>query len=168
MIDLIVLLFFVVFLVSLLLSSFFGYWIHRALHSKWLRLLNRGHLEHHLEHYPPGRLISDEYRHAKWFNSGPFLFTPPLLVLLAVTGGLLWLFGLPLWMLGVFGATMVGFGLINDAIHDSFHLSGTWLRHFKFWGKLRAQHFAHHHDMKRNFGIVSFEWDKLFKTHKEV
>jgi sterol desaturase/sphingolipid hydroxylase (fatty acid hydroxylase superfamily) len=156
------------FLVSLLISSFCGYWIHRGLHSRRLSFINKGHMEHHLQHYPPKRLVTDKYLRAKWFNSGPFLFTPPFVILLAVFGGLLWLLGLPMWCLAIFGPVMLAYGLFNDAVHDSFHVKNTWLRFLPFWTKLREHHFLHHHDMKRNFGIISFEWDRVFKTFKRL
>jgi sterol desaturase/sphingolipid hydroxylase (fatty acid hydroxylase superfamily) len=157
-------LFLLVLLVSLVVASFFGHAIHWSLHRSWTGPAHRGHMEHHLELYPVGKLTSDRYRPAKWFHRGPLLFTPPLIVILGVTGGLLWCIGAPFWVLGVFGASLVGYGLFNDWFHDSFHLRKHRLMRFRWYRRLRKLHYLHHHDMGVNYGIVSFAWDRVFGT----
>src|SRR6201987_6288020 len=42
-------------LTSCLLAEFFGYWLHRLLHSDRIPLLRRGHLIHHFLIYGPGQ-----------------------------------------------------------------------------------------------------------------
>jgi sterol desaturase/sphingolipid hydroxylase (fatty acid hydroxylase superfamily) len=157
-------LFIVTLLVSLVLASFFGHWIHYALHQPWTGPAHRGHMEHHLSLYPPGKLTSDKYLSSKWYHNGPLLFTPPLVFLLLVFGGILWLCHAPLWMLLVFGVSLVGFGLVNDACHDSFHQRKHWLNRYTWYKRLRKLHFRHHRDMSCNFGIMSFAWDRVFGT----
>lgn len=149
---------------SLLVASVLGHAIHWALHQRWTGPAYRGHMDHHCKQYPPHRLTSSRYLAAKWYNAGPFLFTPPLVIILGAVGGLMIWFGVPLWALVVFGTTLVGYGLFNDWIHDSFHIDFHWLSGLQWYDRLRALHFVHHHNMRKNYGIVSFVWDKIFGT----
>lgn len=157
-------LFIIVLVASLVAASFFGHLIHWSLHQPWTGPGHRAHLEHHLEHYPPGHLTSDDYKHSRWYHNGVFLFTPPLVFLLAVFGSILWLCHAPIWMLAVFGASLVGFGLTNDYFHDSMHYRKHWLQRFRWYRQLRVEHFKHHHAMGTNYGILSFFWDRVFGT----
>jgi len=149
-------------LASFVIASFFGHVVHWAIHQKWAGPAYKGHMEHHLDLYPVGKLTSDKYRTAKWYHSGPLLFTPPLLVILAVFGGLLWVLGAPHWMVGVLGICIIAFALFNDYVHDSFHVRKHAWGHFKWYKRLRRLHFLHHHDMTVNYGIISFVWDRVF------
>lgn len=158
--------FIVVVLASFVITTFFGHVIHWALHQRWTRLFYRSHMEHHLMQYPPKSLTSSTYRLPSRGATGFVLFTPAFLVILGVTGGLLWLFGLPLWILAVLGPVMLGYGLFNDHVHDEFHIEGSWLNRFKWYKRLQAAHFAHHRNMKIHYGIVSLFWDKVFGTYR--
>lgn len=159
--------FLLVLFASLVIASLFGHLIHWVIHQRWSGPFHRSHMEHHLELYPPGDLLSETYRASKWYHSGTFLFTPPLVVILAVTGGLSWWAGVPLWALVTFGTTLVGFGLLNDFVHDNSHVRGHWLNRFAWFRKARDIHFVHHRNMRKNFGIFYFGWDKLFGTYRE-
>src|ERR1700745_3559683 len=46
-----------------LLAEFFGYWLHRLLHSDKIPFLSRGHLIHHLLIYGPGQPIVHDHYH---------------------------------------------------------------------------------------------------------
>lgn len=159
--------FITVFLVSLVIATFFGHFIHWALHQRWTGPAYRGHMEHHLELYPPGNLTSEKYRSAKWYHSGPFLFTPAAIVILGTVGGLLWALETPLWAIVVFGVTLVGFGLLNDWVHDSQHVTNHWASRFEWFRRARTLHFKHHRNMKSNFGIMFFGWDRVFGTFRK-
>lgn len=161
------LLFFIVLFVSIVLASLFGHGIHWALHQRWLGPAHRGHMEHHLQLYPPSSLISTAYKAAKWHHRGPVLFTPAFLVILGAAWGLSSALGAPLWIAATFGAVMLVFGLFNDLVHDSFHVDSHFLqRALPDYARMRERHFIHHRNMRRNFGIVSFVWDRVFGTLK--
>lgn len=159
-------LFVFVLLLSLVVASFFGHAVHWALHQKWSGFFNRGHMQHHNELYPPGKLVSDEYRQPKWHNNGLFLFTPPTLVILGAAGGLLRLCGAPWWALAVLGTVIIGFAFANDYVHDSYHLRRHWLNEFRWYRSARILHFLHHSSTDKNFGIFFFGWDSVFKTFR--
>lgn len=160
--------FLVVFLFSLFVATLLGHCIHWSLHRKWTGPAHRSHMEHHLVLYPPESLTSKAYKKAKWYHSGPFLFTPAFLIILGAAWGLTCLLGLPFWALLTFGATLASYGFFNDWAHDSFHVDGHVLERLSTWRRLRNLHFIHHVDMNKNFGIVNFAWDKVFKTFKGV
>ncbi len=151
---------------AVVLGSLAGYWIHRALHQPWTGPFHRGHMEHHEILYPANRLTSDRYEVAKWYNSGPVLFTPGAILLLIVGALATWILGVTLWHFASFGVGLIGFGLLNDWVHDSFHLRRHFLQRFSCYRSLRRLHFLHHVDMEANFGIVSLHWDSVFKTMK--
>lgn len=161
-------LFVLVLFASLVVASFFGHVVHWILHQKWAGAFHRAHMDHHLTQYPPGRLASDRYRSAKWYRGGPFLFTPPLVVILVSTGGLLWRLGAPFWCIWVFGAVVVGFGLFNDYVHDAYHLQSHRLNRFGWYKRGRRLHFYHHVHMDKNFGIVFFFWDRVLGTTRKA
>lgn len=150
----------------LLLAGLFGHLVHWALHQPWAGVFHRAHMDHHLVQYPPGDLTSDRYRTVNWRHSGTFLFTPPLLAILGAVGGLLWGLGAPAWVLVTLGITLVGFGLVNDYVHDSFHVRRHPLNRYGWYRRLRRLHFVHHVDMGSNYGIVTMVYDRVFGTFK--
>jgi sterol desaturase/sphingolipid hydroxylase (fatty acid hydroxylase superfamily) len=157
-------LFIVVLVGSIIIASFFGHAVHWALHQPSTRFAHRAHMQHHMVHYPMGRLVSDEYIKSKWRESGPLLFTPPLLIILCGFGGLLWVLRAPHWTVWVLGIVLVGFGLLNDYIHDVLHIRRHPLLRFRWYREMRKLHFLHHFDMRCNFGIFNFTWDSVFGT----
>ncbi len=152
--------------IAVTLGSLAGYWIHRALHEPWTGPFYRGHREHHEELYPTTRLTSERYEVSKWYNSGPVLFTPGAILLLIVGALVTWILGISMRHFVAFGVSLVGFGLLNDYIHDSFHLRKHFLQKFSYYRKLRRLHFLHHFNVEKNYGIVSLHWDAVFKTKK--
>ena len=152
---------------SVVVGSFVGYFYHRLIHFKWTGPLHEGHMEHHLVMYPPSRLTSETYEIRKWYNSGPILFTPAALVLVGLAAVACWFLGISMWTFIAFGVGLIGFGFLNDYVHDSFHLREHWLQKFPYYRKLRRLHFKHHVDMAKNYGIVALQWDDVFKTKSE-
>lgn len=62
---------------------------------------------------------------------------------------------------------MIIVGLIHDVVHDSFHVKKHFLsRVIPTYEIMRRYHFIHHVNMKKNFGIYSFVWDRIFQTFK--
>lgn len=153
----------VIFLVSFIASSLIGHWVHLLLHQPFMRWFYRAHLQHHVL-YPHGDVTSERYRKASWFNSGPFLFTPPFLFIIIVFGGLALLANISPWFVADVAAGLIAFGLVNDLIHDSFHLDSCWLQRYAWYERLRGLHFVHHKNPKRNLGIATLVWDRTLGT----
>ena len=151
--------------VTFVVVSFMGQVMHWVLHQKWSGFMNETHMEHHLVLYPMGSLVSEKYKTAGK-RSGTFVFTIALSPLL-LTPFVLGLLGVLTWptTLACFGL-MVGYGLLNDAIHDSFHITRSVWRWWPGYKRLRRLHLLHHNDMTKNYGIFMFVWDKLFRTYQ--
>lgn len=152
---------------SVVVATLIGHVVHWMLHKRWSGPFFRGHMEHHLDHYPPGALVSPAYKVPKWHRSGPVLFTPAFLIIVAAAGGLTYLLSLPLALMVTFGVTVLLFGLLNDAVHDSFHVEKSVFHKLPGFASMRASHFLHHHNMRKNFGIIVFAWDRVFGTFRE-
>jgi len=154
-------------LVTYFLTSLLGYVVHWAIHQPWTGRAYRAHRAHHIDLYPPGKLISDAYRNAGGQSTVyTFLlaFTPILLLPIV-----LWAIGWFTFMHAFAAVAAMGIvGLMNDIIHDSFHVKNHWLsRITPGYDHMRQLHFVHHVNMKRNFGIYSFIWDRVFRTFKQ-
>ncbi len=158
--------FLVVFFLSFVSATFLGHVVHWSLHQRWMGPFKKGHMQHHIELYPPGDLVSEKYRTAKWYNSGPLLFAPAFVVIMFVAGLVTWSLGWPAWVTITLCANLLGFGFFNDFIHDSFHIQNHWMSRFGWWRRSKDSHFLHHVNMKKNYGIFLFVWDQAFRTFK--
>lgn len=149
------------------LTSLLGYVVHLAIHKPWAGRAYHAHRAHHIDLYPPGRLISDTYLGAsKQSTVYTFLLAFMPLLLIPVV---LWLVGWFSWSMALSAVLTMGVvGLFNDIIHDSFHIRGHWLRRLvPGYEQMRHLHFIHHVNMRKNYGIYSFTWDRIFGTFRE-
>jgi len=155
-------------LFSSILTTFLGWAIHWMLHQHWSWVFHDAHMNHHQIQYPPTNFLSqDKYRDAGKDNTAYFFigaFVPVIagIVCLIVFHWISILVGLSMLL------TMSGWGLLYNYLHDQFHIANSWCHRIPYFTKLRALHFIHHLDMNLNFGIVLFQWDKLFKTFENV
>lgn len=148
---------------SVLVTSTFGYWMHRILHKEWMGRLHRSHMAHHEQHYPSHDFSSDVYREAGKDNTtwtfvvlgSPIILTPIVLWCLHVVDG-----ATMLSMLS--GVGLVGF--LNIYVHDWLHLNVHATHRISHVRRLIAIHRVHHEDMGKNFGIYSFVWDRICGT----
>lgn len=138
-----------------------GYAFHRFLHTEAAGRLNRAHMNHHLQQYPPQDFTSDVYRSA----GGDTTLYPFLVGGVALAGLLCWL--LPLAYALPLLAELAFVGWLNNAAHDATHLRVHWLMSFRVYRRWRARHRVHHFDMTRNFGVVTFVADRAMGTYQE-
>lgn len=150
---------------GLFLASFFGYWMHVCFHKhNWFsKAFYNAHMNHHLINYPSTNFLSETYRDSGK-DKGNFWFALAFSPIVAGVA-LLAIFG----CIGVFVAIacvlgMAIWGLVNDYVHDQFHLSTTWLNRFACFKRWQELHYIHHLDMNLNYGIIMFMYDKIFKT----
>lgn len=138
-----------------------GYGVHRFLHHHWAGRLNRAHLNHHQQQYPPERFLSDRYRSAG-ADSTLYPFAVGGLALAVVLFSCLpWAYALALTL------ELAAVGAANNYVHDATHVRGHWLARFRFFRRWRNLHRVHHADMTRNYGIVTFFTDRALRTHQE-
>ncbi len=157
-------------LISYIVVSLFGYVVHWALHQSWAGPFNQAHMTHHLKMYPPSDFTSTVYRNAGK-DSTPKFFALAALPLI-LTPIILGILGTLPWALAVTALVIEGLmGLLNDRLHDYFHISNHWLSRLPGFRLIFAKwvdlHYLHHVDMSKNYGIFTFHWDRLFKTFWE-
>jgi sterol desaturase/sphingolipid hydroxylase (fatty acid hydroxylase superfamily) len=158
---------FLTLLISYIFISFFGYLAHWALHQKWMGFFNIAHMTHHLKMYPPEDYTSDVYRHAgkdstpRYFIGlvSPLIIGPIILGILGV---------LPFSVVAVILGMEAALGFLHNYIHDTFHINNHWMNRipvlrdiFHKWNRL---HYLHHVDMRKNYGIFLFHWDRILGT----
>lgn len=157
----------VVAFVTYWLTSLLGYAVHWAIHKRWSGPFNKSHMAHHVRLYPPGDLESPEYRSAG-SEASTFTFIIAFLPVMSIP--------VLLWYLNVISIVhaiaaiiiMIIVGVVSDVIHASFHVTDHWLsRMIPCHARMKELHFVHHRNMRKNFGIYSFLWDRLFKTLKQ-
>jgi sterol desaturase/sphingolipid hydroxylase (fatty acid hydroxylase superfamily) len=163
-----------------LLAEFFGYWLHRLLHSDKIPFLSRGHLIHHFLIYGPGQPMRlDEYHDAtdnrfSVGNIGLEWIAPSAMILAALCGAMR-LAHLPALYQSMALVTLIAWPLFMFSyLHDRMHLSNFWMERtpvLRFWFRAaRRLHDIHHHAvddngrMDTNFGIGFFLFDRIFRS----
>jgi sterol desaturase/sphingolipid hydroxylase (fatty acid hydroxylase superfamily) len=166
--------------ISCLAAEFFGYWLHRLLHSDKVPLLSRGHLIHHFLIYGPGQpMRRNHYQDAtdNRFAVGNIglEWLVPSAILLAALWALMMLLRIPALYQSIALATLILWpAFMFSYLHDRMHLSEFWMAqnpvlHSWFRGARRL-HDIHHHAvddngrMDTNFGIGFFVFDRVFRT----
>lgn len=159
----------IIFLVTVIGTTFFGYWAHKSLHLKLMSFFSKSHTVHHDQLYPITDFKSDKYRSAGKDSTVIFFAIASLPVLCIPS--ILSLFGI-ISLLEAFIAVllMVFIGWLHDYVHEAFHIINHWMNGLplvsKYFQKLEKLHYLHHVDATKNFGILTFVWDRLFHTMK--
>jgi sterol desaturase/sphingolipid hydroxylase (fatty acid hydroxylase superfamily) len=167
-------------MISCLLAEFFGYWLHRLLHSDKIPLLSRGHLIHHFLIYGPGQPMRQEKYHDatdhrySLGNIGLEWLLPSAMIFAALWAAMSLARVPALYQITAL-ATMVVWPLFMFSyLHDRMHLSDFWMERtpiLRSWFRAaRKMHDIHHHAvdnngrMEANFGIGFFLFDRIFLT----
>jgi sterol desaturase/sphingolipid hydroxylase (fatty acid hydroxylase superfamily) len=167
-------------LISCLLAEFFGYWLHRLLHSDKIPLLSRGHLIHHFLIYGPGQPMRLEKYHDATdhrFSVGNIglEWLLPSAIILAVVSAAMRLVHLSALHQIIALATLVVWPIFMFSyLHDRMHVTNFWMERvpiLRLWFRAaRRRHDIHHHAvddngrMEANFGIGFFLFDRVFRT----
>lgn len=157
----------IVIIATFILTNLFGYVVHWALHQSWSGSFNESHMTHHLKLYPANDFLSDVYREAGK-DATPKFFVIAAIPLISLPI-ILYLFGLlSVWVMIISIVEMFTIGLLDNYLHDAFHIKNHWMnkvpiinKYFAAWERL---HFLHHVNMNYNFGIFNFMWDKIFSS----
>jgi len=165
---------------SCLLAEFFGYWLHRLLHSDKVGFLSRGHLIHHFLVYGPGQPMRHSHYHDATNNrfsvgNVGLEWLMPSALLLGVVCLILFLFHVPAFYQFLTVAVLIGWPIFTfNYLHDGMHLSDFWMARQplcrRWFLAARRLHDIHHHAvnedgrMDANLGIGFFFFDRLFHT----
>jgi len=158
---------------TLVYTELVGYVVHRLLHAGSLGRLSDLHDKHHLEVYPSeGPFRTETYLYpersgilkkigAEWFFPLASISIPTLILLFFIGVS-------PWYLLFAVGISSFWAWLAFAYMHRSFHLKEFWMTKnyiSKSWyTELRRLHDIHHIDMKKNYGITFFWYDKLLET----
>lgn len=156
-------------ILSYLITTLFGHTVHWALHQPWSGKVNRAHMTHHIKLYPPSDYVSETYRDAGK-DSTPKFFAIAALPLI-LTPIILWAMGLlPLSLMITVIVVEGVMGFLHNYLHDAFHIKNHWLYGMplvrKYFSRLVELHYQHHVNLKSNYGIFSFHWDRIFRTFR--
>ena len=162
-------------------AEFYGYWLHKLLHSEKIEFLSRGHMVHHLVDYGPGKplrpgpdyIVSARNRF-NIFGIG-MEWILPIGAAMGVVLGAMNAAGIGALYQGVFAVTGIAWGwFMFSYMHDNMHVTGFWLEKNPWLAKwflaARRLHDIHHMSldghgrMNRNFGICFYFFDRLFGT----
>ncbi len=148
-------------LLTFIMITFFGFTLHYCLHRPFMGKFYQMHLTHHFKLYPPENFTSDKYLDPGKDNTVIiFLLMGSPLILLPIVLFAAHIISLPILITAML--SMALFGIPNNFLHDAFHIKHHWLRKYQWFAKLTDLHFQHHINIKSNYGIYFFGWDRLF------
>ena len=149
-----------ILVIGAVLGDGLGYAIHRWIHSPKSGKLYNSHMTHHKKLYPITNFYSVKYRNPgndnTVFSFAKFFIAITILMFLL----------LPHKIALIFAIEFIVVGVINDYFHTQVHLKRTRWDNYKWFQKLEQRHWQHHKDMGKNYGVVTFVWDRLFRTLK--
>jgi len=152
-----------VVIATYIVTTLFGYVVHRSLHQSWTGKLNHAHMTHHMKLYPPSDFYSEKYRDPGSDSTVKiFAIAAIPVVALPIILGILGILPLGLAILSV--VEMLSIGWLHDYLHDAYHITNHPLTKFKLFKHWIDLHYLHHIKMQTNFGIFSFFWDRVFRT----
>lgn len=148
-------------------SIVMGQIIHMYIHTKWAGPFHRSHMAHHIEAYPPRRMITDEYVSVGRFST-VYAFVcasiPPVAIIVVLCAFSV----ISVATMLIIAIAMLSAGFVHDIVHDSFHVKDHWLsRVMPGYVVARRRHFVHHVNMKKNYGIFTIVIDRLLGTASE-
>ena len=138
-------------------ASFIQTVFHRVFgHTRRVAKLYDVHVKGHHGQYSRA-LLSDRWipteQHVTWYYAIPFapivfiaFWYLPLdffLAHLAALGGAIW------W---------------HVYLHRQYHLRNSWFGRFAWFRRKQHLHFVHHQRPNRNYAVVEYFWDRLFRT----
>jgi len=135
--------------------------LHRTLaHRPRGKVIFRNHVTCHHRHYRGERLLSERYIEDD-LNLTPWFLMPCATMVAAA-----WVV-LPLSLFVVHVMALATAFAAHVYLHTRFHLENTWLLRFEWFRRKRVLHLEHHRNMRCNFSIIGFAWDRLMGTYRE-
>lgn len=145
------------FILSAGFVDFVGYWLHRWSHAKWSPLF-KPHMTHHVKNYPPKKFTTDKYI-SSGADSLIIWFAPfGLLYLLTIV-----IFNIPSPIFVIAGGLLSA--IVSAVLHDLSHLNNSIA--YKLFPKAVNNHKIHHSHMRKNYGVITDCWDRLFFSKRK-
>jgi len=173
---------------TLLVTEFYGYWLHYFLHSDKIRWLSSNHMWHHLHNYAPSKnqrphkyyLSPGLNVRASLFGIGTEWLIPALLLIGFTVTIEYYVIGLTGLQTTISVSMMVLYSYFMFGwLHDTMHIKDHWLAKSRFTKRyfmyVRRLHDIHHHNiidegpnsglLPYNLGISTPMFDKVFGTY---
>lgn len=141
-----------------LVAEVAGYITHALAHLRCMGPLNRAHMRHHTR-YAPANFIQDRY-----VDDGFGPWYAPAFITASVIAFCL----LPIGMACAAVLTFVAVAVVNDKLHDSYHVGDHPFTRFRWHRRLRALHYVHHKHVTKNVGIYAFWIDRLLHRFRSI
>ena len=139
-----------------LVMSFGQTFLHyKVAHHRIGGKLFRNHINFHHTQYADDHLVSRTYLGGEG-NITPYFLIPVFLV-----GGCAY-FLLPLNLFVV----MIIASAAHVFFNREYHVEGSRLQRFEWFGRQQELHFVHHRHANSNFGVIHFFWDKILGTYR--
>lgn len=151
--------------ITFVYGSLIGWFVHWVLHQRWSGPLYRAHMNHHIFQYPPDDLVSGVYRTSGTADS-TLIFTPAVTLAFFLYAAVLYALGTDAYVIGGTALETLALGILHDSLHTGFHVKKSVWARWEIFAPLRDLHFVHHKRTNRNFGILFFGWDRLFRTFR--
>lgn len=154
-------------LFSFAMTTALGHFVHWAMHQPWGGALYRAHSDHH-QRYKKDSFTKSTYESSNSFIGFILVFflvvaiAHALAALQIVTWGTTWAF---LIATGTFAALTE---IMHTAVHTDEKRLPEWLISNKFFSRIKMMHIIHHANVRKNFGILVFIWDRVFGTYRNV
>ena len=166
---------------SIVVAELLGYLLHRLLHSGWIPLLSKGHMQHHMVLYGPlqkqrpGEKYLDATTGKIALGNIGLEWIVPSTVILSIVITVLRLLKVSRPDQTVCVGTILSWSfLMFSYLHDRLHVKNFWMERnpvLKLWFRgARRLHDIHHRVlndrglMDKNFGIGFFLFDRLCGT----
>lgn len=161
---------FITIIITFIIGSLVGYVMHWLMHTKlnkteWFKPIALSHNVHH-KLYTIYDYESDTYR-SSGKDTSTLVFVPIITLSIILLSVIFWFAFQSFWIYPIILIEGIIVGVLNEKIHDYFHIKNHWLNKYYWFRRLKMIHWYHHKHPKTNHGIIWFGPDKLFGTFKK-
>jgi sterol desaturase/sphingolipid hydroxylase (fatty acid hydroxylase superfamily) len=119
----------------------------------------RNHINFHHANYSKDHLVSATYLDDEG-NNTPFFFIPVFAL------GACMYFLLPVDLFVVLILACAASFYAHVFFDKEYHVEGSRLLRFEWFGRRQELHFVHHRHANSNFGVIHFFWDRVLGTYR--
>jgi sterol desaturase/sphingolipid hydroxylase (fatty acid hydroxylase superfamily) len=135
---------------------------HRYLgHSQLGGRFFKNHIQFHHVHYAENHVVSTHYLDNG--DNNTLFFLMPVAVVLGLS---YWFLRMDLFVVQLAAMSLSFCG--HYYIDNQYHVAGSWLGRFPWFGRKQQLHFVHHRHGNCNFAVIDFFWDRLLSTYRPV
>jgi len=152
---------------SFALTTALGHIVHWAMHQPWCGPLYIAHSDHHQ------RYKKDSFTKSAYESSSSFIGFVIVFFIVAGIATVLTTLQIVTWKsTSMFLLATAVFAALTEIAHTAVHTDERKLpkiiaENF-FFQRIKLMHIIHHANVKKNFGILVFIWDRILGTFKNI